>query len=305
MTRLKTPQSENKFTGMDTDRLLTDSDTAVLGLQTELIFAKAVNLARSGRYIEVESLLQPVMQKGNPPPAVLDLLARIRAQQGRLAEAQVFWSEAIRMNPDEQRYQAGLQRVAAIGKHLWMMAARKSVIILGTVLILAMIGFGIAFFLKELTVKNVKVNSVNVIIHPLVVKFDLPGVNVANNSKTTIITFSNGLFIHGAQLKPEAKALLTKFALQLKPYVGKIVLRVEGHTDDLPIMAAEVFRDNVSLGMQRAAAVVEHLRLAGNLPAEMFMVSSIGESKPLYHNNSQPNRFRNRTVIIWIIPANE
>jgi flagellar motor protein MotB len=54
--------------------------------------ADAARLARSGRYEEAHRVLDELGGEGSEDPAVLDLLARVHAQQGELAEADACWA---------------------------------------------------------------------------------------------------------------------------------------------------------------------------------------------------------------------
>lgn len=80
-------------------------------LLTEVVVARAADLARTGRYAEAESILVHLL--GDPPrsAAALDLLARIHAQQGRWREAEALWQAAAALDPSNPAYAAGLRRL--------------------------------------------------------------------------------------------------------------------------------------------------------------------------------------------------
>ena len=65
-------------------------------LLARLVLAQATDLARAGRMAEAEQVLGA---GDTVSPAGLDLLARIRIQQGRLLEAQTLWREAAKREP--------------------------------------------------------------------------------------------------------------------------------------------------------------------------------------------------------------
>ena len=91
--------------------------SAGLGLDALLMhiaLAQATDLARAGRYLQAESILSEWSRSQEPVPAALDLLARIRAQQGRLAEAEVLWTQALQLDPGNEVYSAGLRRIGAL-----------------------------------------------------------------------------------------------------------------------------------------------------------------------------------------------
>ncbi len=83
-------------------------------LMDQVVLAQAADLARAGRYSEAESLLLEMTRSEEAVPAALDLLARIHAQQGRLAEASALWQRAIQHEPGNQAFTAALQRTTAL-----------------------------------------------------------------------------------------------------------------------------------------------------------------------------------------------
>ena len=75
-----------------------------------LRLARATELARTGSYLEAEALLAP---NGHVPdsPRELDLLARIAAHQGRVADARRFWELALQQDPNNREIQQCLDRL--------------------------------------------------------------------------------------------------------------------------------------------------------------------------------------------------
>lgn len=107
------------------------------------------------------------------------------------------------------------------------------------------------------------------------------------------------LFTSGkARLSASAQAILIRLADVLKRFPNPI--RVEGHTDNLPINSAE-FPSNWELSAARAATVVHLLMSAGVSPRRMSVVG-LSEYRPLADNKDENGRNRNRRVQL-IIPA--
>jgi len=70
--------------------------------------ALATRLARQGAYAEAEGILRD-LPGFEESPAALDLLARIYAQQGRLAEAETQWAAARKLEPGNPAFAQGLE----------------------------------------------------------------------------------------------------------------------------------------------------------------------------------------------------
>ena len=86
-------------------------------LALQFLLAEATELAAAGHYSEAEARLSAI-KDGRKNPQVLDLLARIRAQQGRNAEAIEFWQMAVQMDPANADYRAGLAYAEKAGKRI-------------------------------------------------------------------------------------------------------------------------------------------------------------------------------------------
>jgi chemotaxis protein MotB len=72
------------------------------------------------------------------------------------------------------------------------------------------------------------------------------------------------------------------------------ILRVDGHTDTVPIATAQ-FRSNWELSSARAIAVVRYLAAQG-VPQERLAAAGFGEYQPLEPGNSEAVRSRNRRI---------
>ena len=100
-----------------------------------------------------------------------------------------------------------------------------------------------------------------------------------------------------AELKPEGKKVLKILAKYLKLTQARI--RIEGHTDDIPIRTPQ-FPSNWELSAARAAAVARVLEEYG-VPREWMEVVGYADTKPIVPNTSPENRAMNRRVEIKII----
>ena len=111
---------------------------------------------------------------------------------------------------------------------------------------------------------------------------------------------SEVLFASGsADLSPEGRTTLTAFARTLLEIARRIpadvswVLRVDGHTDRVPI-ASDRFPSNWELSTARALSVVKFL-IAQGVPAKRLAASGFGEFQPLDSEGPAANP-RNRRI---------
>ncbi|MEW5727901.1 MAG: OmpA family protein [Pseudomonadota bacterium] len=99
------------------------------------------------------------------------------------------------------------------------------------------------------------------------------------------------------ELSPDILPTLDEIAEVLGRTTGRI--RVEGHTDDVPINT-ELFRSNWDLSAARAASVVQYLLRSGAIAPWRISAEGFADSRPLAGNDTPENRARNRRVEISI-----
>ncbi len=96
-----------------------------------------------------------------------------------------------------------------------------------------------------------------------------------------------------AELSPEAQRVMRDLAPVLRASPGPV--RVEGHTDDVPIHNA-TFGSNWELSTARATEVLQFLVDQGGVPASRLSAAGYGEFHPLAPNTTPAARARNRRV---------
>lgn len=100
-----------------------------------------------------------------------------------------------------------------------------------------------------------------------------------------------------ATITPEAQGILQKLSSMLSTLPNFI--RVEGHTDDLPIHTSQ-FPSNWELSTARAVNVVETLISYGVSP-DKLSATGYGQYRPEVPNTSAANRDKNRRVDLVIM----
>jgi chemotaxis protein MotB len=73
------------------------------------------------------------------------------------------------------------------------------------------------------------------------------------------------------------------------------VLRVDGHTDDVPLSGNGRFHDNWELSSARAIAVVKFL-IANGVPADRLVAAGFGQYQPLDPSDTDEARAKNRRI---------
>ena len=102
-----------------------------------------------------------------------------------------------------------------------------------------------------------------------------------------------------ADLRPDARRVLDALAGVLAELPNPV--RVEGHTDDLPINN-ERFPSNWELSTARATTVVRYFIEHHGMDPRRFSAAGYGEYHPLVPNTSAANRQKNRRVDVVIMP---
>ena len=107
---------------------------------------------------------------------------------------------------------------------------------------------------------------------------------------------------------PSGRAEPTAEAERVLDAVGRVLahvpnaIRVEGHTDNLP-MRSGAFASNWELSTARATRVVEWLIDRAGVPASQLAAAGYAEFRPRVPNDSPEHRTRNRRVDIVVLSA--
>lgn len=127
---------------------------------------------------------------------------------------------------------------------------------------------------------------------------DHPGIRVVGDR---FVFQSEVLFASAsAELNPEGEAQIARLATTLTEIGKKIpkdinwILRVDGHTDRVPIQTA-AFPSNWELSTARAISVVKFLVDHG-VPADRLAATGFGEHQPLDPRQNQAGYSRNRRI---------
>ncbi|CAN0589338.1 unnamed protein product, partial [Ectocarpus sp. 12 AP-2014] len=105
----------------------------------------------------------------------------------------------------------------------------------------------------------------------------------------------------GADLTAEGRFEIAKIAGILRDVVGEIpeginwIIRVDGHTDDVPITGGQ-FADNWQLSQARALSVVRYMVDFLDIPPERLSANGFGEFQPINQGDTAEARAQNRRI---------
>lgn len=302
--------------------LLTQLDGLIKDLRLEYI--KSVAWKR--KFEEALSLLKDFPKGENPDPRLLDLQARIFAQQGRLSDAESTWKAALKVDPNNPVFLAGLTRIAEIRSRPYWLKPVLNLISWGLLFLLLI--FGSLFWISRTQTViaendpgySTSSNQDQILLDSLAqLKFillditsgsaetefpdfnlDIEGIIVQQENGELFILFEEGLFKEGTAFQPHALELLTKLAQELERYGKNISLTIFGLADRIPLSPSSLYHDNNELGMARALKVHDHLRQHSNLPWNKVLIGSLGGAAYPFINEANTNQFNNRSVVIQV-----
>jgi chemotaxis protein MotB len=102
-----------------------------------------------------------------------------------------------------------------------------------------------------------------------------------------------------ATLKPGGKEVLKRLGGVIKGLTDKVV-RVEGHTDNVPIAKPlrRIYPTNWELSAARATTVVRFLQESAGVPPQMLVAAAYSEYHPIVPNDTPENKQKNRRIEI-------
>jgi type VI secretion system protein ImpK len=225
-------------------------------LLVQLTLSRAAQLARGGHFAQAEALLEG-LPEGSSDPRVLDLRARMRAQEGRLAEAERLWLEAARLDPSSPGILAGLAEVRRRqmrGRHPDLLPAAVLPWVLAGLL-------GAALWLTPRGIAP----------PPAVAPAAAPQPPKALDED---LSPGADLFDGGAGLTPRGRAILASLGEDLDRRSGPFQVELEGRSDATPIPPGRRFASNEELAMARAEAAFRALHRGSRLKASAFRLSA-------------------------------
>jgi len=119
-----------------------------------------------------------------------------------------------------------------------------------------------------------------------------------------VLSFSDILFDFAkADLRPEGAAAVKKVAKELKASGASVTVRIDGHTDNVPVKRPETkkkFKDLWGLSGARARTVLNALEKEGIRSIQMYF-RGFSDTRPVKSNSTKEGRQANRRVEISFV----
>lgn len=150
--------------------------------------------------------------------------------------------------------------------------------------------------------ENDEMNKALIEIAKLIKEYNLENnLNVGIEKRGLVVSIkSHVLFDSGvAQINSDSMELMDRIGKLFEP-LSNHQIRVEGHTDNVPINTSQ-YPSNWELSSARATNVLQYLIPHANLDPSKVSAVGYGEFRPKYPNDTAENRAKNRRVDIVIV----
>jgi hypothetical protein len=261
---------------------------------------RAVESARVGQYQDALASLEELGGRGSDDPRVVDLMARVHAQRGEFADADLCWARVEALDPGLQAAVVGRRRIAALQARRF----RPRVLPVAVAVVAVVAGVGVLLptstpappappspapvdlsgldaveskqdqLARDLAALQASLAAPKERFDQLAGALTSPRFTVTRQGEAALVTFNDGLFSRDARLSAAGRAVLAELGRMLKPFPAEISVIGHGST--------------VELGLRRAQAA------AGELAA-VNLRSSTQLPFP-------PGSRRNNTVTVLIDP---
>ena len=115
-----------------------------------------------------------------------------------------------------------------------------------------------------------------------------------------VISLSNAILFDpgSAEIKKDYEGTLLEIAEMIS--VMDNLIRIEGHTDNVPMNSA-LYPSNWDLSVARAANVVRLITKKSNASPEKLIAVGYGEYRPIADNSTREGRAKNRRIDIIVL----
>jgi type VI secretion system protein ImpK len=290
-------------------------------LEQQLALSRAAESARRGDLDQAAAALGTLDDAG---PEVLDLLARIAAQQMRWADADRYWSKVQETRPDDPAAAAGRETVAAVlaGRRrarpvLPIVGAVVGVVVVAVLGVFAVqlgsddrpVAAGVASpsvdtsaqeradrLARQLAAIEAQRRAAAAALASqlgvIEAKVAGPGLIVQRQPGAVRVLFEQGLFSQGAELTPDGQDALVVLGKRLAGL--DVAITVTGHSVVVPGSSSS---GGSGTALLRARIATQQLSRASGLPLTAFALQSGDQRVAPFRTAAQ-----NRTVSLVLTP---
>jgi len=135
-------------------------------------------------------------------------------------------------------------------------------------------------------------------------KGELEGIKAEVTDRGLVITLKdiNAFFHSGsAELTPVAQKTIDKIGALIKKKFNNHIIRIEGHTDSMPVSKNSIYPSNWELSSARSSSVARFMIDKYKIKENLFTIVGYGDTKPLDTNSTPQGREKNRRVEIVVL----
>ncbi|PIQ33638.1 MAG: hypothetical protein CO186_00525 [Zetaproteobacteria bacterium CG_4_9_14_3_um_filter_49_83] len=103
-----------------------------------------------------------------------------------------------------------------------------------------------------------------------------------------------------ADLNPQGRELIAKFAKAFEKAPATAHIRVVGHSDNRPVSKSSGYKDNWALSAARAAAVVRSLIWGEDIAPSRMHIEAYADTQPIAENTTEEGRAKNRRIDLFV-----
>lgn len=269
-------------------------------LDDQLASVQATADQRGARMLELDAALEQARARGQELDAMATQLeANNAALQKRLQELTANLSEMSARSAREREAKSELEK--ALGA-LEQDAASAQASAQETRARMAEIQAQMAQMEREKAALERKTAAYDQLVDSLQTEIAAGTVKITELSGKLTVNLSNAILFDSGrfEVKGAGRDALTKVAGVLAQVADREV-RVEGHTDNVPVNKGAGYADNWALSSLRASAVVSLLVGAGVDPDNIAAVG-YGDRRPVASNDTDEGRAANRRTEIVLVP---
>lgn len=282
--------------------------------------------AFTGDYVTAGNYISVLTKSFPESVTLMNLQAKIYAQQGKFTEAAYLWRKCLKIDPDNNNFIRALYRidqlqVSQIYRHLFLVKLLGGLcLIAGFILLISFLLTAIKrqsgdlrILRNQQTLIQNKIDSMIFLETTMVSSSgilneietglkNIDGISIGVRKEELTVTFNEDIFRNGDKLSKSGSDKVIQVAKTLEPFTGRIVLVIMGCSDDVPISNRKTFQNNQELRLARSVAVHKLISENSRIFPEDILTGASHEGHVPFNTENTVNKLKNRTVTIRTLP---